>query len=200
VDCNKVGALLSRLRKEKGMTQQQIADRLNISDKAISKWERGVGCPDVSLLGELSKILEVNIDKILAGDLKPNNVEIGNLKRIKFYVCSNCKNVINNTGDAEISCCGRKLSPLVVQTADEMHMATIEETEDEYYITFNHEMSKIHYISFIAYVTSDRILFVKLYPEQAASVRLPKIGEFRSAQKNNAILYYHCSKHGLWTL
>lgn len=200
MDCNKVGTLLCRLRKEKGMTQKQIADLLNISDKAISKWERGLGCPDVSLLGELSNIFEVNIEKILAGDLKPNNVEIGNLKRIKFYVCPGCGNVIYNTGDAEISCCGRKLSSLIAKKADEMHIATVEDTEEEYYITFNHEMSKTHYISFVAFAISDRILFVKLYPEQSASVRLPKISGAGLQQKYGAILYYYCSRHGLWVL
>ncbi|SHO45083.1 helix-turn-helix domain-containing protein [Anaerocolumna xylanovorans] len=198
MDYNKVGTLLCRLRKEKGMTQKQIADKLNISDKAISKWERGLGCPDVSLLGGLSNIFEVNIEKILAGDLKPNNVQMGNLKRIKFYVCPNCGNVINNTGDAEVSCCGRKLSPLAAKPADEMHTVAVEDTEGEYYITFNHEMSKTHYISFVAYVTSDRILLVKLYPEQTASVRLPKISGASLQQKHSSILYYYCNRHGLW--
>jgi desulfoferrodoxin (superoxide reductase-like protein) len=108
--------------------------------------------------------------------------------------------VINNTGDAEISCCGRKLSPLEAKKADEMHIATVEDSEGEYYITFNHEMSKTHYISFVAYATSDRILLVKLYPEQTAAVRLPKINGAGLQQKYSAILYYYCSRHGLWVL
>ncbi|MFA9376521.1 MAG: helix-turn-helix domain-containing protein [Lachnotalea sp.] len=200
MDCNKMGTLLVRLRKEKNMTQKEIADMMNISDKTISKWERGLGCPDVSLLGELSNIFEVNIEKILAGDLKPNNMETGNLKRIKFYVCPNCSNVIYNAGDADISCCGRKLSPLIARPADEMHEATIEEADGEYYITFSHEMSKNHFLSFVAYVTSDRILFVKLYPEQTAEVRLPKMSGGRLQQKNSGKLYYYCVSHGLWVL
>lgn len=198
MDYSKVGRLLRCLRNEKGMTQKQIADKLNVSDKAISKWERGLGCPDISLLGELSNIFEVNIEKILEGDLKPNNVQMGNLKRIKFYVCPNCQNVIYNTGDAEISCCGRKLLPLTARPADEMHTAAVENTEGEYYITFNHEMSKTHYISFVAYVTSDSLLFVKLYPEQTASVRFPKISGAGLQQKYGASLYYYCNRHGLW--
>jgi len=200
MDCNKVGTLLFRLRKEKGMTQKQIADMMNISDKTISKWERGLGCPDVSLLGELSNIFEVNIEKILTGNLEPNNTETGNLKRIKFYVCPSCGNVINNTGDADISCCGRKLSPLLAKPADELHTATVEDAEGEYYITFTHEMRKTHFLSFIAYVTSDRILFVKLYPEQTPSVRLPKISGGKLQQRYSGILYYYCSRHGLWML
>lgn len=200
MDCNKVGALLYQLRKEKGMTQRQIADQLNISDKTISKWERGLGCPDVSLLGELSELFEVNIEQILAGELKPNNIEIGNLKRIKFYVCPNCGNVITNTGDAEISCCGRKLSPLLAQATDELHTATVEDAEGEYYITIDHEMSKTHYISFVAYVASDKLLLVRLYPEQTAEVRIPKISGARLQQKYGARLYYYCTKDGLWVL
>jgi DNA-binding XRE family transcriptional regulator/desulfoferrodoxin (superoxide reductase-like protein) len=200
MDCNKVGTLLFQLRKEKGMTQKQIADMMNISDKTISKWERGLGCPDVSLLGELSNILEVNIEKILSGNLESNNVQTGNLKRIKFYVCPNCGNVINNTGDADVSCCGRKLSPLVAKTADDLHAATVEDTEGEYYITFNHEMSKTHFISFVAYVTSDRVLLVKLYPEQSAAVWLPKMSGGTLQQRNNANLYYYCNQHGLWVI
>ena len=198
MDCNKVGTLLCRLRKEKGMTQKQIADIMNISDKTISKWERGMGCPDISLLSELSDILEVNIEKILAGDLEPNNASTGNLKRIKFYVCPNCGNVINNTGDAKISCCGRILSPLKAKLADELHNVIVEESEGEYYITFDHEMTKIHYLSFVAYVTSDRILFIKLYPEQHASVRFPMMTGGRIQHKHSGKLYYYCSQHGLW--
>lgn len=200
MDCNKVGTLLYRLRKEKGMIQKQIADRLNISDKTISKWERGLGCPDVSLLGELSELFEVNIEQLLAGELKLNNLEIGNLKRIKFYVCPSCGNVITNTGDAEISCCGRKLSSLRAQKAEELHAVTVEDAEGEYYITFDHEMSKTHYISFVAYVASDKLLLVRLYPEQTAEIRLPKINGARLQQKYGARLYYYCTKHGLQVL
>lgn len=199
MDCNKVGALLYTLRKEKGMTQKQIADLMNISDKTISKWERGLGCPDVSLLGELSNIFEVNVEKILEGELDPNNVETGNLKRIKFYVCPTCGNVIYNTGDANISCCGRKLSSLIAKPADEAHDAIVEDSEGEYYITFTHEMSKTHFLSFVAYVTSDRVLFIKLYPEQTASVRMPKMNGGRLQQRHSGKLYY-CSQHGLWVL
>jgi len=200
LDCSKTGALLYRLRKEKGLTQKQVAERMNISDKTISKWERGLGCPDVNLLRELSDLFEINVEKILDGDLESNDIEQGNLKRIKFYVCPICGNVINNTGNAEISCCGRKLSPLIAKPADEMHTATIEDTDGEYYITFNHEMSKTHYISFVAYVTNDKLLLVKLYPEQAAAVSLPKMSSNILLHKYSRKLYYYCSKHGLYSL
>jgi len=192
--------LLLQLRKEKGMTQKQVADLMFISDKAISKWERGFGCPDISLLGKLSNIFEVNIERILEGELLDNNMDNGNLKRIKFYVCPGCGNVINNTGDANISCCGRKLSPLIAKTTDEQHSLIVEDIEDEYYITFHHDMSKTHFISFVAYVTSDRMLFVKLYPEQSATVRLPKIMGGRIGNKSSGKLYFYCTEHGLWVV
>lgn len=190
MDCDKVGKLLLSLRKEKKMTQKEIADAMNISDKTISKWERGLGCPDVSLLSELSHIFGVDIEKILLGDLEPNDADGGNMKRIKFYVCPNCRSVISNTGEAEISCCGRKLEPLLAKPEDEAHRMAIEEVEGDYYITVPHEMSKSHYISFVAYVECDRVLLVKLYPEQTAEVRFPKM--------YGGKLYFYCSQHGLW--
>ena len=192
MDCSKVGGLIGYLRKEKNMTQKEVADRLNISDKTISKWERGRGCPDVSLLAELSNLFGVNIEKILLGDLIPNDTDGGNMKRIKFYVCSNCNNVITGTGEAEISCCGRKLEPLIAKSVDEEHKTTIEEIENDLYVTIEHEMSKTHYISFVAYVAYDRVLLIKLYPEQNAELRFPKM----KAGK----LFIYCNQHGLWTI
>ena len=198
LNCSKVGALLFRLRKEKGLTQKQVADRMNLSDKTISKWERGLGCPDVSLLEELSNLFESNIEKILNGNLKPNALDSGNFRRLKFYVCPVCGNVITNTGNAEISCCGRRLSPLAVRPADNEHRATVEDADGEFYVTFHHEMGKDYYISFVAFVTNEKLLLVKLYPEQEVSVRLPKIGPLQ--HKYSTRFYYYCSRHGLYVL
>lgn len=190
MDCIKVGKLIYSLRKEKNMTQKQVADAMGISDKTISKWERGLGCPDVSLLSELSNVLGVNVEKILLGDLKPNEVDGGNMRRIKFYVCPNCGNIINSTGEGEISCCGRKLIPLEAQKVDEAHALEIEEIEDDYYVTFDHDMTKAHYISFAAYVCSERVLIIKLYPEQSPAVRFPKM--------QRGTLYFYCNNDGFW--
>lgn len=190
MDCSKVGKLIFSLRKEKNMTQKELADAMNISDRTISKWERGLGCPDVSLLHELSNILKVNIEKILSGDLDPNDVDGGNMKRVKFYVCPNCGNILFSTGEAEISCCGRKLSSLSVKSKDDDHAMVVEKVEDEYYVTINHEMSKSHYISFVAYVVCDRVLLIKLYPEQSVELRLP--------QMYGNTLYAYCNQYGLW--
>ena len=117
---------------------------MNISDKTISKWERGLGCPDVSLLHELSDVLNVNIEKILMGDLDPNNKDGGNMKKIKFYVCQTCGNIIVSTGEAGLSCCGRKLIALIAKPSDNDHCLRVETIEDDYYITFLHEMSNIN--------------------------------------------------------
>ena len=190
MDCVKVGKLILRLRKEHGLTQKQLADKMNLSARTISKWERGLGCPDISLLHELSDVLNVNIEKILTGDLEPNRTDGGNIKRIKFYVCPTCGNILTATGEAKVSCGGRKLTALVPKPSDEEHHLHVETIEDDYYITFPHEMEKSHYLNFIAYVSYDRFLFVRLYPEQGSEVRFPKL--------HGGKLYFGCNRHGLW--
>ncbi|MDR2939993.1 MAG: helix-turn-helix domain-containing protein [Clostridiales bacterium] len=190
MDCKKAGKLILGLRKERGLTQKQLADAMNISDKAISKWERGLGFPDVSLLKELAKILNVNVEKILVGDLESNDLDGGNMKKIKFYTCGTCGNILTSTTEADISCCGRKLMPLTPEPADEAHKIEIEDIEGELYATFSHPMDKGHYISFIACASSDRVLIIKLYPEQGGFVRMPRV--------RGAKIYYACSSHGFF--
>lgn len=112
------------------------------------------------------------------------------MKRIKFYVCPDCGGILTTTGSAEISCCGRLLSQLEPQPADDTHQLRVESVEDEYYISCPHDMSKSHYISFIACVTPDRLLLTRLYPEQNAETRIPIMF------KGN--LFYYCTKHGLF--
>lgn len=70
----KLGNFISKLRKEKGLTQQDLANELNLTDKAISKWERGLSCPDISLLIPLSEILEVSVNELLLGEKLNNNI------------------------------------------------------------------------------------------------------------------------------
>ncbi len=190
MDCEKVGKLILDLRKEKKLTQKQLADAMHISDKTISKWERGLGCPDISLLQQLSNVFSINMETLLLGDFEPNIADGGNMKKIKFYFCPTCGNVITATGEAEISCCGRKLAQLEAKPIDKLHFLNIEIMDEEYYLTFSHEMRKEHHLNFVAYVTCDRIHFVKLYPEQSGEVRFPRMrgGKF----------YFGCSQHGLW--
>ena len=190
MDMKKTGELLGRLRKEKGMTQKQAAERLQVSDRTISKWERGMGLPDVSLWKGISALYGVEIEKILDGELQEKGRETGNMKRMKFYCCEHCGNIFWSMGGGEISCCGRKLSPLQAKAAEDGHEIKVEEVENEYYITFPHEMKKEHYISFAALVSWDRVTLVRLYPEQAAEVYLPR--------QRRGEMYYCCSEHGLF--
>ena len=190
MNCEKIGNLIYKLRREKGMTQKQLADVLHVSDRAVSKWERGLGCPDVSLLRALSGILGVEIDKLLLGELERSERDGGNMKRVKFYICPECGNVLTATGTPEIACCGRRLTALEAKPADAGHTVSVSELEDEYYLTFSHEMSKPHYIVFAAYATWDRLLLVRLYPEQEGALRIPQLRGGR--------LYYACSRDGLF--
>ena len=185
-----IGCFIAKMRKERGLKQRELADLLSISDKTVSKWETGHGFPDVSTLSALADILGVNERILLLGDLKQNNKEAGNMKRTKFYVCETCGSILYGTGNCVISCCGKQLQPLKATQADENHALTISDVEDEYYLEFSHEMSKEHFISFIAYVGFDRVMTVRLYPEQDAALRFPRMygGRF----------YYYCNQHGLF--
>ena len=184
---------IKKLRRTADITQEKLAEFVGVTPQTVSKWERGLGCPDISLLNDISKIFNVNIEKILLGDLQESDINGGNMKRIKFYVCPNCGNVINSTGDGDFSCCGRKLEALVPKVIDENHSINIEEVENDYYIEINHEMTKEHFISFVAYVTYDRVLLIKLYPEQSPTVRFPRLcGKFERGK-----FYMYCNQHGL---
>lgn len=191
MDCSKIGELIIKLRKEKGLTQREIAEKLNISNKTVSKWECGNGCPDVTLWEELSEILGADILKLLHGELKPNKPDIGNIEKIKFYVCSTCGNILMSTGKANISCCGIMLSPLTSNKSTMEHDVSVEEVDNEYYVSLEHEMSKQHYISFAAFVYQDRVWFQRLYPEQSSAFRMP-------AMRGRGNLYIHCTKDGLF--
>jgi len=190
MDCAKVGQLILQLRREKGLTQREVAEQLNISDKTVSKWECGVGCPDVSLWEELSVLLGADIRKLLQGELNPNQPDVGKLDRIQFYVCPTCGNILTSTGAATVSCCGRQLNPLAADKDTEGHEITVQVVDNEYYITFNHEMSKEHYILFAAYVCDDRVLLNRFYPEQEPAFRLPMM-------RRAGNLYFYCTGHGL---
>lgn len=190
MDSEKMGKLLARLRKEKGLTQKQLADVMHISDRTISKWERGAGFPDISLLHVLSDLFEVNIKTLLSGDLEENQYDGGNMKRLKFYVCPDCANVLFSSSSAELSCCGRRLPALESKPCDAAHEVQIEDVEYEHYLTVKHEMQKEHYISFIAHGGYDSVHLVKLYPEQNPEVRMPLM--------RGGMLYLYCSKDGLF--
>ena len=181
---------LQELRKEKGLTQKAVAEKLGVCPKTVSKWETGHGFPDISLISELSKVFQVDVLKLLEGEMPKIKPEVGNVKRTKFYVCEKCGNILTSIGNAEINCCGRNISPLKAKESDEAHKLNVEKIEDEYYITFPHPMTKEHYISFVSYVRFDRVLTVKLYPEQDGELRFP--------QMRGGKMYYYCNNHGLF--
>lgn len=190
MDNEKTGLLIRQFRKEKGMTQQQVADALRISNKTVSKWESGLGCPDPALWEDLSAVLGADILKLLQGRLTPNRKDVGKMEKARFYVCPVCGNILVSTGKASISCCGRKLEPLVPSPCTKEHKPVVREIDLEYYVTADHEMSKEHYISFAAAVFHDRIYINRLYPEQNPEFRLPMV-------RRRGELYLYCTKHGL---
>ena len=193
MDCEKARQMIRTLRLEKQITQKSLAGCLHLSDRTISKWERGLGYPDVALLPALSEVLGADIGRILKGDLSVNAADGGNMKRVRFYRCPICGNILTMTGAAEISCCGRKLTAMTARPADSEHQIKIERLEDEYYITFLHPMHKTHYISFVTCVSWDRMLFLRLYPEQGGELRLPRLA-------GRPDFYAGCSRHGLWKI
>lgn len=184
------GAGIRNLRERLHLTQAQLAEKLAVSDKTISKWETGRGLPDISLLEPLAQALSVSVAELLAGDAITNTNRAGNMAKSALYVCPICGNVMQAAGSAMVSCCGVTLPPLEVEEADAAHTAEIEEIEYEYYVSLDHPMTKDHYISFMAYATGSRFELVKLYPEGNAEARF-----FR---RGHGWLYWYCNHHGLY--
>lgn len=189
MDTYVTGATIKKLREAKGITQLQLAEIIGVTAKAVSKWETGKGLPDISLVEPLSKTLGVSVMELMSGETVINRNVSSNILFTKFYVCPVCGNVIQAVGAAVVSCCGIALPNLEAEETDDGHLISIENVEDEKFITVSHEMTKSHYISFIAYVNSDKVHFVKLYPEGNAETRI----RFRG----RGYLYIYCNRHGL---
>jgi len=184
------GAMIKRLREEKKMTQQQLAEKIKVSDKAVSKWETGRGYPDITLIEPLADALGVSIIELFSGTDVGNTNRSSNMLRMKTYVCPICGNLIQSTGEAVISCCGLVLPPLEAEPEDDCHRLQVERAEDEYYVRVPHEMGKTHYISFIMALRDDGYEIRKLYPEGNAEARF-KVNRTRC-------FLYHCNRHGLF--
>lgn len=183
-------AAIKTLREQRGMTQAELAELIGVTDKAVSKWETAKGLPDISLLEPLAAALGASLPELINGSRIINKNRCGNMLRTKFYVCPVCGNVIHSTGETVACCCGITLPALEAEEADEEHALTVENVEDEYFVTVRHEMTKEHYISFIAWVTGDRLQLVRLYPEGNPETRLQRRGRGE--------LYYYCNRHGLF--
>lgn len=184
------GSTIKMLREARGMTQAQLAERIGVSDKAVSKWETAKGLPDISLLQPLAAALGVSVIELMNGEPIVNRNVSSNLVRSRLYVCPICGNVLHSTGDAVISCCGVTLPALEAEERDEAHALTVERVEDEHFLTVHHPMTKDHYISFLAYASADRFQLVKLYPEGEAQTRMQLRGR--------GTVYFFCNRHGLF--
>ena len=184
------GSTIKQLRENRGLTQVELAERIGVSSKTISKWETAKGLPDISLLQPLAQALGISVIELMNGQQIANQNRSANMLRGKFYVCPLCGNVLHSLGNAVVSCCGITLPPLEAEEADETHLLTVESVEDEHFVTVHHPMTKQHFISFVAFVTSDRMQLVKLYPEGNAETRLQLRGIGQ--------LYYYCNQHGLF--
>ena len=186
------GNTIKKLREKNKLTQGDLADKLSVTDKAISKWETGKGYPDIALIEDIAKIFKVSITELFSGDTIENTNISSNVEKIKFYVCPVCGNVISSIGEMSASCHGISLSPLDAEPCDEKHKIEMSIVEDEYYVIINHDMTKSHYISFIATVSNDRLELKKLYPEQNAEARF-KIAGVRK-------IFFYCNKDGLYSV
>lgn len=184
------GAAIKALREKKRLTQQQLAEKLSVSDKAVSKWETGKGFPDISLLEPLASVLQVSLPELLSGEQIINANRSANLLKPNLYVCPVCGNIFHSTGSAMISCCGVTLPPLEAEQADAAHQIQCEKIEDEIFVSARHPMTKGHYLSFVAYCTGERFEIVKLYPESSVAVRF--------FSRGHGVLYWYCNHHGLF--
>ena len=186
------GAVIRNLREGKKLTQEELAERLYVSSKTVSKWETGKGYPDISLLEPLAKALDISLIELVSGDAIRNGNRSANMLKSKFYVCPVCGNVIRTIGEAVVSCCGIMLPPLEPETAEGEHEIKVEVVEDEYYVYLLHPMTRTHHISFLAAVSDQDMQLRKLYPEGGAEARF-KLGGVMD-------LYACCNHHGLFRL
>ena len=186
------GAVIRRLRERKNLTQEELAARIFVSGKAVSKWELGRGYPDISLLEPLARALDISVIELLSGEDVTNRNRSANMIRSRFYVCPVCGNAVFSVGEAVVSCCGITLPPLEPEEPDEAHAIREERVEDEFYVTVDHPMTKDHHISFLAAVWDGGTELVKLYPEWNAEARF----RIRCVK----YLYAYCNHHGLFRL
>ena len=188
------GAVIKKLRESKKMTQEDLAERIHVSGKAVSKWETGAGFPDISLLEPLAEALGISVIELLSGEDVRNTNRSCNMEKGRFYVCPLCGNVIGTAGETVVSCCGINLPPLEAEEnggeyVDE-HVIRIQADAGEYYVSIAHPMTKDHYISFIAAVSDRSVQLAKLYPEGSAEAR------FRMDHVKH--IYAYCNRHGLF--
>lgn len=186
------GATIKELRESKKITQAELAEKLCVSDKTVSKWETGKGYPDITLIEPLANALEISLPELLSGNTVSNVNISANMLRSKFYICPICGNIVHGMGEAVIYCHGVMLTPEEEEAENENHHISVEQIEDEYFVCIDHEMTKQHYISFVAAISPDRLQMVKLYPEGDASARFKMNGVSK--------ICYYCNRDGLFSV
>jgi len=184
------GGTIKALREQRKLTQKALADKLGVSDKAVSKWETGRGLPDLSLLEPLGRVLGVSVAELLSGERIANRNRAGNPLRGKFYICPVCGNVLFAMGEAAVHCCGVALPPLEAEEADEDHGLTVSEWDGEWHVEAGHPMTKEHYLTFLAQVTDWGVTLRKLWPQQIPEAHFPK--------RPGCVLYACCNRDGLF--
>ena len=186
------GTVIKDFREKNNMTQAELAEKLCVSDKTVSKWETGKGYPDISLLDPIAKTFGISITELLSGNSVSNVNVSANMMRSKFYVCPVCGNIMHCMGEAVIQCHGVQLVPCQEEETDENHIILIEKVEDEYYVRIEHDMTKSHFISFIAAISGEHIEMIKLYPEGSGEARF----KMRGVRK----IVFYCNKDGLFSI
>ena len=190
MDPIKMGMLIRRLRLRKGFTQRALAEKIGVSDKAVSKWERGCGAPDPALLAPICDALDTDAEALLRGESRENRAANGNMRRCAFYVCPTCGNIALSTDGARVHCCGQRLAALKAQNADEAHALACEKNDGEWLIAGAHPMTREHFVAFAALLTGDTAIVKRLYPEWNLEFRLPY---------QHGTLYWYCTQHGLYS-
>lgn len=176
MNAQKTGSLILEARTKLNMTQRELAEKINVSEKAVSKWENGRGCPDITILPSLSQALQIDIESILRGDLSKNKSKGGNMQRLKIYRCPECGNIITSTNQIELSCCGHTLKELISENEpDSSIIKSIEESDNQFFVTFKSRMTKTDYIAGVVTSTYDRTTVIPMFAEQEPSVTLPQI-------------------------
>lgn len=178
MDPIKTGQLIRQFRMQLGLTQRELAEMLHVTYKTVSKWETGGGCPDISLLRELSGVLGVSMETLLRGE-RTEQEDTGNMKKLRFYVCPDCGNILTSSADAQVHCCGKHLTPLTPKKTEEADFLRMEAADGEWYITSDHAMTKEDYIVFVAFLTDSQLILSRQYPEWSLQVRMPYIARGR---------------------
>lgn len=188
MDQIRTGEIIRMMRLQKKMTQSALAEKIGVSDKAVSKWERGCGAPDVSILPVLAAELGIDMENLINGEMEENELINGNMKKLKFYVCPDCGNIIFSAEEASVSCCGKKLTALEPKKASDDEKLSTEIIENEIYVSSSHEMTRDNYISFAALLRDDTVIVRKFYPEWNMETRFPR--------GMNGILVWYSTRDG----